>query len=436
MVSIPEKIESLAQKAQRASLQIANIPVDIRNKALDNIAVTLEKDKDEILQQNAIDVKETEKNGISKALLKRLVLTDNKIDEMIANVDAVKCLEDPVGKTLSAIELDKNLELYQVTSPIGVIGMVFESRPDALVQISSLCIKSGNAVIMKGGSEAHNSNKCLHSLITQAAESASPHFKDSIILIETREEVDVILKMDKYIQLLIPRGSSKFVDYVKNNTKIPVLGHTEGICHIYVDRYADLKKALDICFDAKCQYPAVCNAMETLLVHKEVTEDFLPEMAEKFKSAGVEIRGCSETMKIVSDIKPASEQDWVTEYNDLILSIKIVSNIEEAIEHINQFGSHHTDAIATEDKESGTRFLNSVDSSSVMQNCSTRFSDGYRYGKGAEVGISTNKIHARGPVGLEGLVIYKYLLVGNGQTVAQYTGKDAKKFTHKKLERY
>ena len=433
MTDIPEKIEDLAKKANQASLLIANLSTEIKNKALDNIAETLLNNKSEILKQNAIDVSEAEKNGLSKSLLKRLILTDEKIDELIKNVISVKNLEDPVGKTLSAVELDTNLELYQITCPIGVIGMVFESRPDVLVQIASLCIKSGNAVIMKGGSEALNSNKCLHSLITQSISSANPLFKDSIILFETREEVDVILKMDKYIQLLIPRGSSSFVEYVKNNTKIPVLGHSEGICHIYVDKYADRKKALDICFDAKCQYPAVCNAMETLLVHRDIANSFLPDMIKKFKNAGVEIRGCPETISIVNDIKLATEQDWRTEYNDLILSIKIVSDIDEAVEHINHYGSHHTDAIITEDNERGKKFLNFVDSSSIMQNCSTRFSDGYKYGKGAELGISTNKIHARGPVGLEGLVIYKYILIGNGHTVSQYVGENAKKFTHRKI---
>ena len=435
MINIPEKIINLAKNARAGSLKTANLPANTKNRALENIELILKANVDKILEQNAIDVKEAEKKDLSQSLLKRLILDENKIQEIIENVKAVKELEDPVGKTLLAIELDKNLELYQVTCPIGVIGMVFESRPDALVQISALCIKSGNAVIMKGGSEAFNSNKILHSLIKQAVESTSPEFNDSIALIETREEVDVILKMDKHIQLLIPRGSNKFVEYIQDNTKIPVLGHSDGICHIYVDRFADFKKAFDICYDAKCQYPAVCNAMETLLVHTEAANRFLPEMIEKYKNAGVEIRGCEQTIKIVPDINPASEKDWKTEYNDLTLAIKTVSDIDEAIDHINTYGSHHTDSIVTENKETAEKFLNLVDSSSVMHNCSTRFSDGFRYGKGAEVGISTNKIHSRGPVGLEGLVIYKYLLIGDGHTVAQYTGKDALKFTHKHLSK-
>ena len=432
---IPEKIEKSAEKAQEASLQIANLSEEIRNSALENIENTLQNNKSKILSQNAVDAAEAEKNGISKALLKRLILNEDKLYDMIENVHSVKQLSDPVGKTLAATELDSGLELYQVTSPLGVIGMVFEARPDALVQIASLCIKSGNAVIMKGGSEAINSNRILYSLITEAAAQASPHFADALVLIETREEVDIILKLDKYINLLIPRGSNKFVDYVKNNTRIPVLGHSDGICHVYIDKDADLDKAAGISYDSKCQYPAVCNAVETLLVHKDTARNFLPEMADRFKKAGVEIRGCPETVKIIPAIKTASDKDWKTEYNDLILSVKIVSSLKEAVEHINRFGSHHTDAIVTENKESAKAFLRAVDSSSVMHNSSTRFSDGYRYGKGAEVGISTNKIHARGPVGVEGLVIYKYLLIGNGHTVQDYTGKDAKQFSHKKIDK-
>lgn len=435
MSIIPEKIENAAAKAQEASLKTANLPESVRNKALENIENILNSRKDEILKQNALDREEAEKNGISKTLLKRLILNDDKLHDIAENVKGVRELGDPIGKTLAALELDTGLELYQVTSPLGVIGMVFESRPDALVQIASLCIKSGNAVIMKGGSEALHSNRILHSLIVEAASSASPCFSDAIVLLETREEVDIILKLDKYISLLIPRGSNAFVEHVKNNTKIPVLGHSDGICHVYIDKDAEAKMAVEVSFDAKCQYPAVCNAMETLLVHKDAAERILPETIEKLKEAGVEIRGCAETVKIIPGIKTATEEDWKTEYNDLILSVKIVSSIEEAIEHINKYGSHHTDAIITGNEESADRFLREVDSSSVLHNASTRFSDGYRYGKGAEVGISTNKIHARGPVGVEGLVIYKYILMGNGQIVRDYSGSNAKPFTHRKLDK-
>ena len=302
-------------------------------------------------------------------------------------------------------------------------------------QISSLCLKSGNAVILKGGSEAKNSNKVLVDIISKTAEKNGIP-KGAIQLIETREEVSQMLKLSDYINLIIPRGSSAFVKYVQENTKIPVLGHSEGICHVYVDKEADIKKAVDICFDAKCQYPAVCNAMETMLVHKGIAKKFLPLIAEKFRQANVEIRGDNETINILKGIDKATEEDWKTEYNELIISIKIVNDLNEAIGHINKYGSKHTDAIVTENKKSAEIFMDLVDSASVMWNASTRFADGFRYGKGAEIGISTAKIHARGPVGLEGLVIYKYKLVGNGQIVKDYIGKNAKKFKHKVIKKF
>lgn len=417
-----------ATEAKKASIKLATVSTEEKNKALNQIALALERNKEEIIKENKKDLEEAEKNNLSKPLLKRLKLDEIKINELIKGIKDLIKVEDPVGKTLTAKELDKNLELYKVTCPIGVIGIIFESRPDALVQIAALCLKSSNSVILKGGSEAKNSNKILFEIIKNATD------KGWIQLIETREEVKEILKLDKYINLLIPRGSNKFVKYIQENTKIPVLGHSEGICHVYVDKDADLDKAVKISYDAKCQYSAVCNAMETLVVHKDIAEKFLPLIQEKYNKANVELRGDEETLKILK-IKKAAQEDWETEYTDLILSIKIVSNMEEAIEHINKYGSAHTDAIITEKKQTALKFLSLVDSSSVFWNASTRFSDGYRYGLGAEVGISTNKIHARGPVGLDGLVIYKYILVGNGQIVADYSGKQAKEFTHKKLDK-
>ena len=380
-----------------------------------------------LINENKKDIKEAK--NISKSLIKRLKLDEIKLNELIDGIKDLIKLEDPVGKTLEAKELDKQLELYKVTCPIGVIGVIFESRPDALVQIATLCLKSGNAVILKGGKEAKHSNKILFEIIKNASLS-----KGWIQLIETREEVKEILKLDKYINLLIPRGSNKFVKYIQDNTKIPVLGHSEGICHVYVDKDADIAKAVKISYDSKCQYSAVCNAVETLLVHKDVAEKFLHSIKKEYDKSNVELRGDEKTLKIIK-IKKAEEKDWKTEYNDLILSIKIVNNADEAISHINNYGSGHTDAIITENKKTALKFLSLVDSSSTFWNASTRFSDGYRYGFGAEVGISTNKIHARGPVGLEGLVIYKYILVGKGQIVADYTGKHAKKFTHKQINR-
>ena len=376
---------------------------------------------------------------MSKALLHRLILDDSKIDEMILSVKDVAKLEDPVGKTLSAIELDKDLELFQVSCPIGVIGAIFESRPDVLVQISSLCLKTGNAVLLKGGSEARNSNEALFDVVAKAASEGDGIPEGWLQLLETREDVNAMLKLHDYIDLIVPRGSDQFVRYIQDNSSIMVLGHSEGVCHVYVDRDADVEMALDVCYDAKVQYPAVCNATETVLVDSAIARDFLPQMVERYLKAGVEVRACPKTIELLegkSELKPASEEDWRTEYNDLIISIKVVGGINEAIEHINQYGSGHTDAIVTANKEAALKFMQFVDSSSVMHNASTRFSDGFRYGKGAEVGISTYKVHARGPVGLEGLVIYKYLLVGKGHTVAPYVGADAKGFTHKRLPKH
>ena len=423
-----------AQIAKEASLKLAVLPTKIKNKALVAIADALRKNQKRILDENKKDIEAAKKAGLNQVLIKRLLLDSHKISEMVDEIKSVARLEDPVGKLLSQVELDKDLMLYQVTCPIGVIGAIFESRPDAVTQISALCLKSGNAVILKGGSEARNSNKILVDIITKTAESNKIP-KGAIQLIETREEVSQMLRQSDCISLVIPRGSSKFVKYVQEHTKIPVLGHSEGICHVYVDKDTDIKKALDICFDAKCQYPAVCNAMETMLVHKDVAKKFLPLMIEKFRRANVEIKGDEETRKTVRNVNKASEKDWSTEYNDLILSVKVVDDLNEAINHINRYGSKHTDAIVTENKNSAHVFMDLVDSASVMWNASTRFADGFRYGKGAEVGISTSKIHARGPVGLEGLVIYKYKLMGKGHVVKDYIGKNAKNFSHKVIKK-
>src|SRR3989338_1978069 len=426
------KILKQCEDAKLASAKLAGVETNAKNKALIGIANAVKKNKNKILAANKKDLRNAKKNNLSDVLLKRLKLDNIKINEIIAGVKSVAKLEDPAGKTLAVTELDKGLNLHKVSTPIGVIGVIFESRPDALVQISALCLKSGNAVILKGGSEAENTNSTLFEAIRNVSEKYLP--KGWIQLIGTREEVKEVLKMDEFIDLLIPRGSNKFVKYIQENTKIPVLGHSEGICHVYVDKDADLKMAVDICFDAKCQYPAVCNAMETLLVHKAIAKKFLPLMEKKFKEADVELRGCAETKKILKNIKKATEEDWKTEYNDLILSIKIVKDADEAIGHINKYGSGHTDAIITNNKKTSDRFMDLVDSGSVMVNCSTRFADGFRYGLGAEVGISTNKVHARGPVGLEGLVIYKYKLFGKGHIVAKYTGKKTRKFAHRVIK--
>ncbi len=419
--------------AKEASIKLAALPTTVKNKALLKIASAIRNNSKLIINANKKDLEAANKSKLNKVLVDRLLVNERKIHEIIEEIEGVAKLEDPVGKTLSQIELDKGLMLYKVTCPIGVIGAIFESRPDAVTQISSLCIKSGNAVILKGGSEALNSTRILVKIISQVAEKNGLP-RGAVQIIETRKQVSDLLQLHDYIDLIIPRGSNAFVKYVQEHTKIPVLGHSEGICHVYVDKDADIRKAINISFDAKCQYPAVCNAMETLLVHKDIAKKFLPKMIEKFKKANVEMRGDERTRKIVRNIKSATETDWSIEYNDLILSIKIVNDLYESINHINKYSSNHTDAIVTENKKNAEKFMNLVDSSSVIWNASTRFADGFRYGKGAEVGISTAKIHARGPVGLDGLIIYKYKLVGKGHIVRDYVGKNKRKFRHKVIK--
>jgi glutamate-5-semialdehyde dehydrogenase len=426
-----------AEEARAAALQLANVPTDVKNVALRRAASAILKNSKRVLSANAKDVELAwrlqSKGRLSKSLVQRLELDEKKLENIAVMIESVAKLEDPIGRTLYAVELDKNLELYKVSCPIGVVGAIFESRPDVLPQISSLALKSGNSVILKGGKEARNSNEALFELIREATEGAGIP-KGWIQLIEARREVRELLRLDEHIDLLVPRGSNEFIKYVQSNTRIPVLGHSEGICHVYVDEHADLQMALDICYDAKVQYPAVCNAVETLLVHRSIAHRFLPAMAKMYESAGVEVRGDERTREIIM-AKKASERDWRAEYLDLVISIKIVNSIDEAINHINNYGSKHTDSIVTDDKLAALKFLDGVDSSSVMLNASTRFSDGYRYGLGAEVGISTGKIHARGPVGLEGLTSSKYYLLGDGQVVANYIGSSARQFTHRPLKK-
>jgi glutamate-5-semialdehyde dehydrogenase len=439
-------IKDRVERAKRASIILASKPTGLKNRALEAMAEALDSSRERIIGENAKDVALAEElvasGEMSRALLKRLIVTEPKIDAMIAGIKDVIELEDPVGKTLDAIELDEELNLYQVSAPIGLIGVIFESRPDVIPQIMSLCLKSGNATVFKGGSEAVRSNRTLFEILVKAMGSVENIPTDAFQLMETREDVSAILDLDQYIDLLIPRGSNQFVQYIQDNTRIPVLGHASGICHVYVDEKADLDKAWEISLDSKVQYAAVCNAAETLLVHNSIARKFLPTMAQRLLDKGVELRCDRASLELLmgakgldkSEIVSATEEDWCTEYNDLVISIGMVSSMDEAIDHINSFGSHHTDAIVTENKESASKFVSLVDSSSVMVNCSTRFADGYRYGKGAEVGISTNKIHARGPVGMEGLMIYKYVLIGNGQVVADYSGPEGRTFTHRKLE--
>jgi glutamate-5-semialdehyde dehydrogenase len=425
-------IREIATAAKSASIHLAAVNTNIKNNALAEIAKALNRHGAEIIAANKQDLTEAQKNNLAAPLLKRLKFDEGKLAQTVAGIESLIKLDDPVGKTLGATELDDGLELYKVSCPIGVIGVVFESRPDALVQISTLCLKSGNAVLLKGGSEATKTNRILAETIAEASEKAGLP-QGWIQLLETRQDVAEMLALDEYIDLVIPRGSNEFVRYIMNNTNIPVLGHADGICHVYIEADADLDMAVNIVVDSKCQYVAVCNAAETLLVDSAIAQDFLPKVKAALEQNGVELRGCEKTVSII-DIKPATEKDFLTEYLDYILSIKVVDGLDAAIEHINHYGSKHTDAIVTADKVKAERFMALVDSANVLWNCSTRFSDGFRYGLGAEVGISTNKIHARGPVGLEGLVIYKWKLYGSGQIVTDYSGENpSKKFKHRKM---
>ncbi len=425
------KIAELARRARAASIRLATLSADTKDQALAAIAQALVASGERIVQANQADLARAAEDNLSPVLCKRLNFDESKLADAVAGVRSLQSLPDPVGRVLLARELDAGLELRQLTCPIGVLGVIFESRPDALVQISSLALKSGNAVLLKGGSEASETNHTLAEIIYAAGVDAGLP-DDWLALLETRQDVADMLAMDDCIDLIIPRGSNAFVKYIMDNTRIAVMGHADGICHVYVHCQADLAMALDVAIDAKCQYPAVCNAMETLLVDESVAGEFLPMFAAACIEHDVEIRGCQATRGII-DCAPAAEVDWSTEYNDLVVSVRVVSDIEEAISHINRYGSGHTDAIITADADAARTFMARVDSADVFWNCSTRFADGFRYGLGAEVGIATGKIHARGPVGLEGLVIYKWQLVGEGHIVADYAA-GRRTFTHRSLD--
>ncbi len=436
MTDVTEKnLSEIASDAKAAALVLSRLNTETKNRVLQAMATQIETHCQEILKANHKDLEYAKKEKVSGPLVARLAVDETKVLGMAQGIRSVSELSDPVGQKQEAMELDDGLELTRVSCPIGVIGAIFESRPDAVPQISALCFKSGNAVILKGGAEAQNSNRVIVGLIRKALSEVDGVPVAAVQLIETRAEVAEMLKQDQYINLIVPRGSNQFVRYVQDNTKIPVLGHSEGLCHVYIDEEADVEKALRVALDAKLQYAAACNAMETLLVHQAIALKVLPSLVKQFREQEVELVGCLKSCSLISDLKRAEDDDWDTEYNDLKLSIKIVDEMSQAIDHINAHGSGHTDTIVTENKERAEQFLNEVDSACVMVNASTRFADGFRFGLGAEIGISTNKTHARGPVGLEGLVIYKYQLVGSGQIVADYSGKNGKSFTHKPLNK-
>ncbi len=428
------------QRTRIAAIALAKLPSSVKNNALEAIATALEQQADKILAANQEDVAAAIANQLPNALIARLKLDANKLKGMIAGVRDVMRLADPIGDRQIHRELDQGLVLERLSCPLGVIGVIFEARPDAVTQIAALGIKSGNGVILKGGSEAIHSCEAIALVMREALANCqdlnaqvSP---DVVQLLTTRAETIAILQMDKLIDLIIPRGSNQFVRYIQANTNIPVLGHADGVCHLFVDRTADLEQAVAIAVDSKTQYPAACNAIETLLIHQAIAPDFLPLVANALQSKGVELRGCDRSCKIINkiiNIATATESDWSTEYCDLILAIKIVDSAPEAIAHITTYGSKHTEAIVTQDQAIADLFMSDIDAAGVYHNCSTRFADGFRYGFGAEVGISTNKMPPRGPVGLEGLVTYKYRLVGNGHVVADYAGANAKAFTHRDL---
>ncbi|OQX29497.1 MAG: glutamate-5-semialdehyde dehydrogenase [Spirochaeta sp. LUC14_002_19_P3] len=423
-------IQSAAQRAKEASRVLLSEPAELRNRALQAVRRALENNAEAVFAANTEDLKRSEGEGLALPLLKRLKFDAPKLRRTLEGIQALEAMPDPLGRVLEKRELDENLVLSRRACPIGVIGMIFESRPDALVQMASLCIKSGNAVLLKGGREAAESNRLLGRIIGEASVQAGLP-AGWMHLAETREDVAQMLSLSSYIDLLIPRGSNGFVAHIMKNSSIPVLGHADGVCHLYIDTAADRDKALRIAVDAKMQYPAVCNAIETLLIHKEAAPKLLAPLQKALEAAGCRLRGCERTQSYIS-IEAAAEEDWGAEYLDAILALKVVDSLDEAIAHIHRYGSGHTEAIVTEDEAVAESFLNRVDAADVFHNCSTRFADGFVFGLGAEVGISTSKIHARGPVGVDGLLSFRWLLRGTGHVIADYS-EGKKSFTHRNL---
>ncbi len=414
--SIQKMISSKAKKAKTAMRILSRSSADIRNNTLLAMSENILKAKEEIQEVNRSDLENGKNTGLAAPLMQRLLLDDKKIERMADNLRQVAALPDPIGEVISMRERPNGLKIGTVRVPIGVVGVVYESRPDVTVEVSALCIKSGNGVILRGGSEAIHSNTILARILSDTAEAEGVPDAIQFVEIIDRQVVYELIRLPEYIDLVIPRGSNEFVQFLMRESDIPVLGHADGICHIYVDAAADLDMATNICTNAKVGYKvAVCNALETLLVHTDVAKEFLPGFCAIMNEAKVDIRGCDRTQKIVPDAKPATDDDWRTEYLDYILSIRVVDDIDTAIDHIETYGSHHSDAIITESYSASQRFLKEVDSAAVYVNASTVFTDGYEFGLGAEVGISTQKLHSRGPMGLEGLTSYKYIIYGDGQ---------------------
>lgn len=433
----PGSIATQVQATRRAARELARLSAGQRNQILLAAADMLEAREAEILKANREDCEFLERElaagAVSASLLKRLKTSAAGIKDMARQVRDVAKLENPLGRVLATTELDDSLTLQKVSCALGVVAVIFESRPDVVPQVGSLAIKTGNGLVLKGGAEAQQTNRVLISILHEALASVSPSLHPAICALTDRADVASILEMDRDIDLVVPRGSAEFVNYVFAHSRIPVLGHGSGICHIYVDSAADLSMAREVIVDAKTQYPAACNSVEKVLIHKDVAEEFVPELVSTLQSAGIEVRGCSQTAKLLprSQIIPATEEDWHTEYGDLKITVKIVSDTDEAIEHINHYGSRHTESILTKDQRAADLFMDEVDAASVFHNASTRFADGFRYGLGAELGISNSKLHARGPVGLEGLLTYKYKLHGSGQTVTDYA-QGKRTFKHRR----
>ena len=426
-------ISEVAAKMKLDAPLMAATSCEERNRALRTMGEVISARRDEIFQANRQDLDRAEADGVPAQVQKRLKFDQGKLDSVLEGIEHLIKLPDPVGKVLLKRQLDEGLDLYRITRPIGVIGVIFEARPDALVQISSLCVKSGNCAILKGGKETRQTNRALFEAIREALIQAD--MPEGCLFQATEHgEIDELLSCDEQVDLIIPRGSNRFVRYIMDHTKIPVMGHAEGICHIYYDQDADYEKAIPLIVDAKTQYPVACNAVETLLVDKAVARDVLPRLQKELESAGITLRATPEAAALMEGVQGELTEDEMlrTEYGDVILSIALTEGVQGAVSHINRYGSHHTDCILTENEETANYFFNMVDSAGVYQNCSTRFADGFRYGLGAEVGISTGKLHARGPVGLEGLVTYQYRLIGHGQIVGDYaTGR--KQFHFKDL---
>jgi len=427
-----QPLRLVAETTRQAAQTLASLSAEAKNRAIEAVAMALEANATAIVAANQADCDAAVADHLAQPLYGRLKLDRVKLEGAIAGLRDVARLPDPVGTVQIHRELDAGLVLTRRAVPLGVLGVIFESRPDAVMQISALAIKSGNGVILKGGREAVRSCTALVQAIKQglAAAGVDPAV---VQLLTTREETRALLDLEGYVDLIIPRGSNAFVRFVQENTRIPVLGHADGICQLYIDREADLEQAIAIALDAKTTYPSACNAIETLLIHQDMAATGLPALVEALHQARVELRGDEAARQIVSALVPATEDDWTTEYSDLILAIKVVASVEEAIAHINTYGSRHTEAIVTRNPATAAHFMERVDAAGVFHNCSTRFADGFRYGFGAEVGISTQKMPPRGPVGLEGLVTYKYQLVGDGHVSSTYSGSDAKPFTHRDL---